>query len=423
MGRGRIGGQKRGPVIIATILITAGWLLALRVGRDVSSTNVLDWFRPNPTPMVFGFLGAYFFGLNMLFHRYTRSDLKPKAYSHLTVRILTVCTLCWALPLLPGMFGRVEPNAAVSLAEATRASTPPTNDVAGKAEASPTPAAQAAWEGTLVWVLLLAFIVGVFPQTGLNLMVEMLRESKRLRKAIPSLHEKQTLNELEGVSLYDRTRLLEEGIENIENLAHHDLIDLVLHTRIPVPRLVDWVDQAVLYLHLGIVDTQAADTGEATAVPVPLSQPAVQPPNQPAAEPPGRPAVEPAQDIGRRNLQLLREHGIRNATGLERAAGVMKKIKGEDGREGVIDLLLGQVDGGSPRLAVILRTVSGEQWMPHLRQWRKFGEQKDETRGFERFEHDWKKSEEKGKPVTKAPQTEQRHPSMRKAGVGSRLDI
>ena len=212
-------------------------------------------------------------------------------------------------------------------------------------------------------------------------MVEMLRERKRLRKAIPSLHEKQTLDELEGVSLYDRTRPLEEGIENIENLAHHDLIDLVLHTRLPVPRLVDWVDQAILYLHLGIEEREAPKEGVAK------------------------------EDIGRRNLQLLREHGIRNATGLERAVGVMKKVKDQDGNEEEIEdekagdgllPLLGEVTSGSPRLAVILRTLSGEQWMPHLRQWRKFGEQKDETRGFDRFEQDWKESEEKGKPVTKA---------------------
>lgn len=53
----------------------------------------------------------------------------------------------------------------------------------------------------------------------------------------------------EGINLYHRARLMEEGVENIENLAHHDLVDLILRTRIPVSVLIDWVDQAILYLH------------------------------------------------------------------------------------------------------------------------------------------------------------------------------
>ena len=37
-------------------------------------------------------------------------------------------------------------------------------------------------------------------------------------------------------------------------LAHHDLVELMLPTRIPVPRLVDWTDQAILQLHVGAQD-------------------------------------------------------------------------------------------------------------------------------------------------------------------------
>ncbi len=46
----------------------------------------------------------------------------------------------------------------------------------------------------------------------------------------------------------------------MEGLAHHDLIELLLQTRIPAPRLVDWTDQAILYLHVG----DAGDTGDGT---------------------------------------------------------------------------------------------------------------------------------------------------------------
>jgi hypothetical protein len=74
--------------------------------------------------------------------------------------------------------------------------------------------------------------------------------NKLLGPIIESLQEKNPLTNLEGIDTYDRARWAEEGVTNIESLAHHDFIDLILTTRIPVPRLVDWVDQAILYLHV-----------------------------------------------------------------------------------------------------------------------------------------------------------------------------
>jgi hypothetical protein len=35
----------------------------------------------------------------------------------------------------------------------------------------------------------------------------------------------------------------------VQALARHDLIDLILSSRIPVARLIDWLDQALLYQH------------------------------------------------------------------------------------------------------------------------------------------------------------------------------
>ena len=55
---------------------------------------------------------------------------------------------------------------------------------------------------------------------------------------------------MEGIDLYHRSRLGGEDVTNVKSLVHHDLIDLILATRIPVPHPVDWVDQAILYLHL-----------------------------------------------------------------------------------------------------------------------------------------------------------------------------
>jgi hypothetical protein len=46
-------------------------------------------------------------------------------------------------------------------------------------------------------------------------------------------------------------RLYDEGVNNVQGLAHADVVELMLQTRIPVPRILDWVDQAILSLHAG----------------------------------------------------------------------------------------------------------------------------------------------------------------------------
>jgi hypothetical protein len=48
--------------------------------------------------------------------------------------------------------------------------------------------------------------------------------------------------------------LIDEGIENMENLAHAVLIELMLQTRIPLSTLIDWIDQSILFLYVGSRD-------------------------------------------------------------------------------------------------------------------------------------------------------------------------
>jgi hypothetical protein len=153
----------------------------------------------------FGFLGAYFFTLNNTLRRYARGDLKPKAYSGITVGIFVVFILSWLAGLV---FSET-------------------------------------------WAMIAAFFAGIVPETGLTLLQESLRRQQGVGSLIPSFQEKHPLTELEGVDLYGRARLEDEGVTNVEGLAHHDLIDLMIETRTPVPRLVDWIDQAILYLHGG----------------------------------------------------------------------------------------------------------------------------------------------------------------------------
>jgi hypothetical protein len=210
---GRLARGTRWPILVATLVMTLGWMLTLLPSGPEADTiqprQLLDFFIPQQSSVTFGFLGAYFFVLNTVLHRYVRADLKPKAYSSITVRILVVFILAWVI---------------------------------------------GAVFGTSTSALVVTFLIGVFPESGLTLIRESIRNQTGIGKIVGLVgsrtKERFPLIELKELDVYDRARLLDEGVTNIEGLAHHDLIDLMLETRIPVPRLVDWIDQAILYLHL-----------------------------------------------------------------------------------------------------------------------------------------------------------------------------
>jgi hypothetical protein len=93
-----------------------------------------------------------------------------------------------------------------------------------------------------------AFVVGLFPLVGLQALNRLV--AVVLRGAVPTLRTNYPLSDLEGLNLWYEARLMEEGIEDMQNLVSANMVEVLLHTRVPVARLVDWHDQALLYLHL-----------------------------------------------------------------------------------------------------------------------------------------------------------------------------
>jgi hypothetical protein len=289
-GRGRLLPGRRSPVLIATVVITFGWLVTL-LNQDVNvisdRVGILALFQPQRSPLIFGFLGAYFFALQLIQRGYARGDLRPKSYTQITVRILMVTILAMVLELLPGP-----------------------ND-------SP-------------YILVLAFAAGVVPETALVGIQEYLNRSSVGAVFGRGIAEPNPLTSLEGIDLYDRARLLDEGVTNVEGLAHHDLIELMLQTRIPAPRLVDWIDQAILYLHVGSSDGEEEASSTASMV-------------------------------------RLRAFGIRTATDLEQAHWEAKN-------RGELKMFLQILPCWEglppvPRISVVLDTMRDEEWMANLRYW------------------------------------------------------
>jgi hypothetical protein len=159
-----------------------------------------------------------------------------------------------------------------------------------------------------------AFVIGFFPLVGMQALQRF--TAAALRSVVPSGTPAYPLNQIDGLSMWYESRLLEEGIEDMQSLATANLVDVILHTRVPVGRLVDWVDQAHLYLHLDRMDrgwldrTLHGDKGDAP-----------QADDEVAAQEGHvlQGSVKANSRAGTRTRTLLRQLGIRKATDLLKA--------------------------------------------------------------------------------------------------------
>jgi hypothetical protein len=228
-GYGSIGGATFDlpniiPVLGSTCLLAIGWVAALPPGRfelldkGADPAHFLAWFSaivtPTLNPVNFAFLGAYFFSLQMIIRRFVRRDLGPNAYNAISMRVLLAVIGIWVALRAFQLLG----------SDVNDASAP---------------------------VLVAAFAIGAFPVIVWQLVTATLKKFPPFQAALPSLTAAQPLSVIDGLTVWHETRLEEADVENVPNLATADIVDLLLNTKIPTHRLIDWVDQAILITHLG----------------------------------------------------------------------------------------------------------------------------------------------------------------------------
>jgi hypothetical protein len=214
------------PVLFATLLICLGWALILPP-QDGTLPLLEAYLSPDKLEALkYAFFGAYAFTLQDLVRRYFRDDLRAGAYLGLTVRIIFT--------------GLIVTAAGLVLGEGARTFDPP----GGFGEVT-------------VSMALIAFVIGFFPQAGLQLVVDSVQ--RPLGRFIPKLRTEHPLSELDGLNIWYETRLGEEGIEDMQTLSSANFVDLMLKTRAPLARLVDWMDQAFLALHVWPFAREDAD--------------------------------------------------------------------------------------------------------------------------------------------------------------------
>ena len=249
----RVRSESLFPVFLATAVLAVGWAAVLWDTRFITDPSG-PW-----DVLKYGFLGAYAFVTSMLIRRFFQSDLRPSAYATAVYRIMLVLLIVTVLHQV--------------LSQITT--------VADRAE------------------LAIAFVIGFFPLVGLQALQRV--TSRALRRFVPPVTSDYPLDQLDGFNLWYEARLTEEGVEDMQNLTTMNLVDVILHTRVPPGRLVDWTDQAFLLTHLEQVDRAE------------LTQLRKQ--DQPAA-------AGPAPLSGARARLNLRRVGIRTATDLLKAFSV-----------------------------------------------------------------------------------------------------
>jgi len=181
--------------------------LANLISQGGSVKALADYLASDATPITFGFIGAYFFVIQMLLRRYFAADLNPKAYIYAVVRLLTVFILSLFLQLAMPFHNWTSFGAVAA-----------------------------------------AFVVGIFPRAGLRWILYTANEVVKKLKA-PEYVDRYPLTKLDGLNTWHEARLLEEKVENVQNLATTSLDDLIIHTNFSPLQLVDWVDQALLFVH------------------------------------------------------------------------------------------------------------------------------------------------------------------------------
>jgi hypothetical protein len=193
------------PVFLCTVTLAVAWTVILW-NPVVVMTPVEPW-----ATLQFGFLGAYTFSISMLIRRFYQSDLRPSAYVTVVVRIVVVLVILAAMHQL---FSSAGGHSSVDL--------------------------------TVQYVV--GFVVGFFPLVGLQALQR--TAAKVLRIVVPTMAPEYPLDQLDGLNIWYEARLVEEGVEDMQNLATVNLVEVILHTRAPVGRLIDWIDQAYLLIHL-----------------------------------------------------------------------------------------------------------------------------------------------------------------------------
>lgn len=181
--------------------------------QKVMLFNQFELQQPVLQALRYGFFGSYLFSIQLIYRRYTTYDLQPTVYMYS------------ALTIIGGVvFNYIAFNALSNLA-------------ANEAQTG---------LGSGLFAIL-AFALGFFPIVTIQWIDQVVHNALKLTQ---SRSEALPLKLIDGISQFHEIRLRDHGVDNIQNLASVDIPLLLLNTTFNVQEIIDWVDQAILYLYL-----------------------------------------------------------------------------------------------------------------------------------------------------------------------------
>ena len=207
---------------------------ARKGGNDVSrpptaerytTEEIVRYGRGTIAVSVAAFVGAYLWTLIFLARRVTNFDLSPFSFLRATIQICLASFVCVFLRHLYDSVSQMiwQTSSSQSVAPTTSS-----------------------------WLLALAFLIGFYSALGLNYLQErfaFLRFKTRNASA-DALARELPLDMVDGIDSYIKFRLGEYEIEDIENLALANPIQLFIETPYPLRKIIDWIGQAQLLIEI-----------------------------------------------------------------------------------------------------------------------------------------------------------------------------
>ena len=223
-----VGASLSIAVFFVTFLTACFWTLVM-FGSDIKFAVAENYQSGALLTFNMAFLGAYLWGIQNIARRYSMNDLIPITYYYLGVRMIFASILALVIYKLT----EVAPDVLGSMLAAST----------GNGEPPP-----ANTSSTHLITPIFAFLVGMFPQRGLNWLTD--KFSVFTHKHDPSVRQ-LPLDMIEGITVYDRVRLQELGIDCCYDLANVDYIPYLFKTPYSPRVLISWILQAKMCVYFG----------------------------------------------------------------------------------------------------------------------------------------------------------------------------
>lgn len=203
------------PILFVTLFSMLGFYILLAgnahvlfkavVWANEATTSQEMSYRTSLVSCGFAFLGAYVWSIQYVFRRMVTLDLPPGAYYNVATRLVFSSFLI----LIYSHFTHADIGALSST------------------------------------LPVIAFLTGTFPERLLNWLQDAAGDI--FAKKIHMAHS-LPLEMIEGMGSFHKARLSELGIDNVQNLAHASLVEMIIKTPFSPRVVIDWMVQARLCL-------------------------------------------------------------------------------------------------------------------------------------------------------------------------------